>query len=61
MKNRIIAAAACLDDLASGTLGLEDTLREQAAAKEHVAMLYRLADALDRVPKAVRVLEALIE
>lgn len=46
LADQVTAAAACLDDLASGTLGLEDTLREQAAAREHVALLYRLADAL---------------
>jgi hypothetical protein len=42
----LTAAASCLDDLASGTLGPEDTLREQIAARAHVERLHRLAEVL---------------
>lgn len=49
MARTIQAAAACLDDLASGTLSGTDAAREREAAKGHVERLHQLAEVLPQV------------
>lgn len=49
MTEHIKAAAACLDDLASGTLSPAGVAETRAAARAHVECLYSMAEALERV------------
>lgn len=61
IKDQLNTIAACLDDLASGTLSGETLIQEQIAAREHAAKLYKLADAVQEVKVALQLAIEIIE
>lgn len=58
IKQQLILAAACLDDIASGTLDAEAITQEKLAAPKHVENLHNLADLVPGLLEALRTIEA---